>query len=361
MDFKKRVDNLVNLLQEKDLDAAILGDRSNVRYFTGLRFNAASFSILFVSKDGDVVFLTAVLDYNRVKKTCWVKDIRKFPEDDPNYLQPLKELLYGKNIRRVGVEFSAVTVERQNLIKEVTNAELVNVENDLLTLRMAKEREEIEIIRASAKIAEKAMNEAMQSIKEGIKEYEISAIAQNVMMKEGAEGLSFEPFVMTGENAWLPQRFSSAKELKKGELGLFDMGCIYQGYCSDITRTFSLGGLSSEQKHLFQVAYEAQQIAVKAVKPGIAAEEVDKVARDYITEKGFGKYFPHLTGHGLGLNIHEMPIVDVGSKIVLKPGMIVTVEPGIYVEGIGAARVEDMVLVTEDGYELLTNAPRELI
>ncbi|MCF6097295.1 Xaa-Pro peptidase family protein [Thermovorax subterraneus] len=361
MNFAKRLERLVELLNEKNLDAAILGDRANVRYFTGVRFNAASFSILFVSKKGDVVLLTAILDYNRVKKTCFIKDIRKFPEDDPNYLAPLKELLSGRDVKTIGVEFSSVTVERENLIKEVAKAELLNIENDLLNMRMIKDEEEIELIKAAAKIAEKAMIKAMESVKEGIKEYEISAIAQDVMMREGAEGLSFEPFVMSGENAWLPQRFSSAKELKRGELALFDMGCIFAGYCSDITRTFSLGGISDEQKNLFEVAYEAQKRAIKTVRPGVLAEDVDKAARDYIAEKGYGKYFPHLTGHGLGLSIHEMPIIDAGRKTVLQPGMVITVEPGVYVEGIGAARVEDMVLVTEGGCEVLTNAPRELV
>lgn len=361
MNYNRRVDKLIKFLQENGLDAVILGDRANVRYFTGMRFNTASFAILFISKDGDISLLTAVLDYNRIKSSCWIRDIIKFPEDDPNYLDPLKELLHGKDIKRVGIEFSSVTVERENLIKEVTNAELCNVEGDLLRLRTVKEPEEIEFIRAAAKIAEKAMVAAVQSIKEGMKEYEVSAVAQDVMMREGAEGLSFEPFVMSGENAWLPQRFSSDKDLKKGELVLFDMGCVYKGYCSDITRTFSLGGLSGEQKRLFQVAYEAQRKAVEAVKPGAVAEDIDKAARDYIAQNGYGKYFPHLTGHGLGLSIHEMPIVDVGSKIVMEPGMILTAEPGIYVEGIGAARVEDMVLVTDGGCELLTNAPRELV
>ncbi|MGB9813423.1 MAG: M24 family metallopeptidase [Thermovenabulum sp.] len=361
MDYKHRVDNLIKLMKKLDVDAAILGDRANVRYFTGMRFNAASFSILFISKDGDVVLLTAVLDYNRVKRDCWIKDVRKFPEDDPNYLKPLKELLYGKNIKRIGVEFSSVTMEKEILIKEVTNAELVNIQDDLLKFRMIKDKEEIEIIKTAAKIVEKAMIKAIDSIREGIKEYEVSAIAQDVIMREGAEGLSFEPFVMSGENAWLPQRFSSDKELRKGELVLFDLGCVYNGYCSDITRTFSLGSLSSEQKNIFRVAYEAQQRAITAIRPGILARDIDKVARDYIAHNGYGKYFPHLTGHGLGLSIHEMPILDSNSDIVLEAGMVITIEPGIYVEGVGAARVEDMVLVTDSGYELLTNAPRELI
>ena len=251
-------------------------------------------------------------------------------------------------------------MDKEILIKEITNAKLVNVENKMLELRAVKDKDEIEIIKASAKIAEMAMNEAMSSLKEGIKEYEISAIAQSVMMKKGAETLSFEPFVMIGENSWLPQRFSTSKELKLGEMGIFDMGCVYEGYCSDITRTFSLGGLTDEQKHIFDIAYKAQQKAIKAVKPGVTAEDIDEVARSFISENGYGKYFPHITGHGVGLSVHEAPIIDVGDKTVLKPNMVITIEPGIYIEGMGAARVEDMVLVTDDGYELLTNAPREL-
>jgi Xaa-Pro aminopeptidase len=361
MDFSRRVEKMVKLLNKKGLDAAILGNRANVRYFTGVRFNPASFSILFISNTGDVVFLVAVLDQKRVKKTCWIKDIRSFPEDNPNYLEPLKNILDKRKMSHIGVEFSTVTVERENLIKEVTNAELANLDQDMWVLRAIKEPEEIDLIRTAAKIADKAMIKAVESIRQGIKEYEISAIAQDVMMKAGAEGLSFEPFVMSGENSWLPQRFSSEKELKKGELALFDMGCIFKGYCSDITRTFSLGGLTDEQKNMFKAAYEAQQIAIKSIRPGVKAEDVDKIARDYIKEKGFGDYFPHLTGHGLGLDIHEMPILDHGVDTVLQPGMIVTVEPGIYVEGLGAARVEDMVLITDKGHEVLTSAPRELI
>ncbi len=360
MKFKNRVDDLVKNLKAEDLDAVILGNSATIRYFTGLRFNTAAFSMLFVSKVGDVVFLVPTLDYKRVKQTCWIKDIISFPEDNPNYLEPLRGILQDKIVKRIGVEFSTITMDKEILIKEITNAKLVNVENKMLELRAVKDKDEIEIIKASVKIAEMAMNEAMSSLKEGIKEYEISAIAQSVMMKKGAETLSFEPFVMIGENSWLPQRFSTSKELKLGEMGIFDMGCVYEGYCSDITRTFSLGGLTDEQKHIFDIAYKAQQKAIKAVKPGVTAEDIDEVARSFISENGYGKYFPHITGHGVGLSVHEAPIIDVGDKTVLKPNMVITIEPGIYIEGVGAARVEDMVLVTDDGYELLTNAPREL-
>lgn len=361
MNFEKRIDKLIKLIEQKELDAVILGGRANIRYFTGLRFNTAAFSILFVSKDRDIEFLIPVLDYKRVKKTCWIKNIKKFPEDDPNYLKPLEQILAGRDIKRIGVEFSQVNMERETLIKKETNAQLINVESDLLRLRAIKDKQEIELIRISAQIADKAMNEAIKSLRPGIKEYQISAIAQDVMMKSGAEGLSFEPFVMTGENAWLPQRFSTEKEFKKGELAIFDMGCIYKGYCSDITRTFSLGDLSEKQKHLFKTAYESQQEALKALKPGVIAEDIHKIAKNVAIQNGYGDFFPHLTGHGIGLDEHEEPIIDEGRKMILEPGMVVTIEPGIYVEGVGAARIEDMVLITDTGYELLTNTPRDLI
>ena len=361
MDFAKRVGRLAEILQEKGLDAAILGDRANLRFLTGLRFNTASFAILFVTKGGDVTLLTAVLDYKRVKKSCWIEDVRPFPEDNPNYLAGLKDILREKNVKSIGAEFSVVTLERENLIREVTGAPLSNLEENLLALRAVKEEEEIEIIRRSARIADKAMRAALKQLRDGVREFEIAAAAQDVMMREGAEILSFEPFVMSGENAWLPQRFSTSKEIKKGEMALFDMGCVYKGYCSDLTRTFSPGGLSAEQKKLFAVALEAQSRAVEAVAPGKTAGEIDAVARGYIAQQGYGDCFPHLTGHGVGLSIHEMPILDEGRETVLKPGMVVTVEPGIYVEGVGAARVEDMVLVTDGGHELLTDTPRNLI
>ena len=209
--------------------------------------------------------------------------------------------------------------------------------------------------------SDKAMQESLKSLREGIKEVEISAYAKYIMEKEGAEGTSFQPFVMSGENAWLPQRFSSEKKIKKGELVIFDIGAIYRGYCSDLTRTFSLGNLSEEQKEIFNVAYLAQREAIKAVKPGIKASDIDKIARDIITERGYGKYFPHITGHGLGISVHEKPIIDVKVNTKLEPNMVITIEPGIYLEGVGAARVEDMVLVTKEGHEILTKTKRKLI
>ena len=171
---------------------------------------------------------------------------------------------------------------------------------------------------------------------------------------------SFEPFMMSGQDAWLPRRVASAKPLKQGELVLFDMGVLCDGYCSDLTRTFAVGEASEAQRRLFEVAWKAQRAAVAAIRPGATAGEVDAAAREIIEDEGWGEYFPHLTGHGVGLSIHEPPIVDRNVDTVLLPGMVTTVEPGIYLPGVGAARVEDMVLITSTGGEVLTAADREL-
>jgi len=173
--------------------------------------------------------------------------------------------------------------------------------------------------------------------------------------------VSFEPFLVSGENGWLPQRISSRKPLQAGELALLDMGAVYDGYCSDLTRTFAVGEVDAEKRRIFRIAYTAQQAAIAAIKPGMRACDVDAVAREIIAAEGLGEYFPHLTGHGVGLSTHEPPILDRDVEMVLEPGMVVTVEPGIYLPGVGAARVEDMVLVTPTGHEVLTTTPRELV
>lgn len=361
MDLKERVIIAAEAIGQQNIDAMILFHYSNIRYFTDLRMNDAVESILIITNDGEIIYLVPLLDYNRAIKTCWIENIVSFPEDNPNYLSPLKDILKDKKINRIGIERDVLTYHKMNFLKDLFNGEIIPVDNILVDLRAVKTEEEINYIKKSAEILDKTMQESLKLLREGIRESEISAYAKYIMEKEGAEGQSFQPFVMSGENSWLPQRFSSDKKIIKGELVLFDVGAIFKGYCSDMTRTFSLGGLNEKQKDIFNVAYYAQQEAVKAIRPGIRACDIDKIARDIISDNGYGKYFPHLTGHGIGISIHEKPILDVGVETILKPNMVVTVEPGIYLKDVGAARVEDMVLVTQSGNEVLTKTKRDLI
>ncbi len=360
--FPRRLAALQEGMERAGLDLILLFDRTNVRYFTGFRLNRVISSILAIPRHQDPVYLVAQLDLARAKRDCWIERIVPFPEDNPNYLSALAPLFKGA-VRRVGVERDVITLAQADYIRELVGpgCELVDVRPLTARLRAVKSPEEIELIRRAAKIADRAMEEVIDHLRPGTSEAELSALAECRMLREGAEGVSFEPFLMSGENGWLPQRISSRKPLQTGELALLDMGAVYDGYCSDLTRTFAVGEVDTEKRRIFRIAYAAQQAAIAAIKPGIRACDVDAVAREMITAEGLGEYFPHLTGHGVGLSTHEPPILDRDVEMVLEPGMVVTVEPGIYLPGVGAARVEDMVLVTPTGHEVLTATPRELV
>jgi len=362
LDYRNRLNALAEQMAEHDLDLALLFDRDNVRYFTGFRLNRVMNSILAVSADAVPTYIVAQLDLARAKRDCWIERVIPFVEDTSNYLSALRPL-FKDSLKRVGVETDALTIHQAEHLRKMggLGLEFVDARSITTKLRLIKSEEEIACIRHAARIADRVMEQVLQEIKPGVTEAELVGKVEYLMRLQGAEGASFEPFAMSGENAWLPQRVASDKPLKEGELVLLDMGAVYEGYSSDLTRTFSVGRVSDEQQRLFHVAYKAQQAAVAAVRPGIPASEVDAVARRVIEQEGLGDYFPHLTGHGVGVSTHEPPILDRGVDMVLQPGMVTTIEPGIYLPGVGAARVEDMVLVTESGCEVLTTAPRDLV
>ena len=359
--LSQRVDALIELMRGEGLDLVLLFDRDNIRYFTGFRLNRVVSSMLAISPTEGVTYIVAKLDLNRAKRDCWVERIIPFPEDTPNYLDALHSLI-SPTIRSIGTEKDTITLAQADYLKNVAgdNRELVDVRPLTARLRVIKSALEIDNLRMAADIASHAMEQVQGAIRSGMREAELSIWAEYLMAQGGAEGSSFEPFFMSGENTWLPQRISSQKMLRDGELALLDMGAIYDGYCSDTTRTFAIGDVSARQREIFHIAREAQRAAINSVRPGVVASDVDAAARTIIEDAGYGEFFPHLTGHGLGLSSHEAPIIDRGVDMILQPGMVVTVEPGIYVPGVGAARVEDMVVVTDSGCELLTSAPRGL-
>jgi len=181
------------------------------------------------------------------------------------------------------------------------------------------------------------------------------------MKKRGASKLSFESIVASGKRSSLPHGVASNKIIEDGDMITLDFGCIYNGYCSDMTRTLVLGKANNKQKEIYNVVLEAQKTSLAAIKPGITGEELDTIARNIISEKGYGQYFGHGLGHGVGLEVHELPHVNVRGKVPMEPGMMITIEPGIYIPDFGGVRIEDLVLVTEDGYKVLSNSTKDLI
>lgn len=228
-------------------------------------------------------------------------------------------------------------------------------------LRQFKTEKEIACIREACAITSKAFDMVLPLIHEGMTEKELQIELDLIQLKLGAQCNSFDTIIASGENGSLPHAIPGQRKLQKGDMITMDFGCKAGGYCSDMTRTVALGEPSEQMKHVYEVVLAAQEMAEKAVKPGVTGGELDKIARDYINAQGFEGRFGHGLGHSLGIEIHEDPRAGMASNDVLVPGMLITIEPGIYLPGVGGVRVENTVLVTEDGYEPLTTAPKHLI
>ncbi len=361
LDHERRIVALQQEMAAESVDLALLFHRDNIRYFTGFRINKVISSILAVPRSGPPTYVVARLDMERAKRDCWISQLIAFPEDTPDLLSALDPLL-PPSVVRIGVEHATITLKQAEFIqsRRSSDAALLDAQPLVDRLRLIKSEPEIERLRESARIASRVMRMVQAELRPGLIEAELAAWTEHLLVKEGAEGSSFEAFMTSGSNAWLPQRFPVRKPIRDGEMILLDMGGVYDGYCSDITRTLSINSLTPDQRRLFDSVRRAHGSALDAVRPGVTAEQVDAAARDLLRAEGYGEYFTHLTGHGIGLSTHEDPIVDEHVETVLESGMVFTVEPGAYVPGVGAARIEDMVLVTETGYEILTDAPREI-
>lgn len=259
---------------------------------------------------------------------------------------------------KLAVEAESMSVARFNALEKTFGASITPLENLILPLRVVKTDEEIAFIRKAAEIADHAFEATVKMMKAGVSEVEVALHLEREMRLAGAEGIAFDTIVASGPRGAMPHGVASPKLLAAGELVTLDFGAVYNGYHSDMTRTVAIGDVGAEEHRLFDAVLEAQIAAVAAVKPGVTGQEVDAVARDILTEHGLGEAFVHSLGHGVGLQIHELPRLSHVSTDVLEPGMLVTVEPGVYVPGFTGLRIEDLVLVTEDGHEILSHAPK---
>lgn len=227
-------------------------------------------------------------------------------------------------------------------------------------LRAVKDEAEVKRIAKACAIGDLAFNEVLNFIKPGVSEKDVENVILGAFTKYGATKASFDTIVASGVRGSMPHGKASDKIIGNNELITCDFGCIYEGFCSDMTRTFAIGSIDPKLTEIHQIVKDAQMAGIKAVKPGITIGTIDKICRDYINEKGYSQYFTHGTGHGLGIEIHEAPWVIKDEPTILTPGMIITVEPGIYIPNLGGVRIEDDILVTNKGYEILTKSPREI-
>ncbi|MBE7035503.1 MAG: aminopeptidase P family protein [Ruminococcaceae bacterium] len=266
-------------------------------------------------------------------------------------------------------DFKTLAIEEENLsahfYKKLTAAlprcTFLGVDETLLLLRAVKNDAELDLTRKAARLADEAFAHVLPLIRPEVSELDIAMELEWHMRKGGADGPSFPIICASGYRSAMPHGVASEKKLASGELFTMDFGCFYHGYASDMTRTVMIGKASEKQRKIYDTVLAAQLAALSAIGPGVSGQDADAAARDLISAAGFGPCFGHSLGHGTGLLIHERPTLSPRSDSVLAPGMIVSVEPGIYVEGIGGVRIEDLVIITEDGIENLTTSPKELL
>ncbi len=267
-----------------------------------------------------------------------------------------------KNSDVVGLNYSAMTLSMYtNLLRIVPEKAFVDVSPAILEARRFKTPEELSRIREAGKIASEVFDMVLEKIHEGMTENEVASELVHEMMKLGATGPSFETIVAFGANASMPHYTPGKTKLKPGDLVLMDYGALYKRYCSDITRTVVLGRASEQQKNMHSVVLEAQKKGMEAIRENVNGKDVDMAARSVIDASEFKGRFIHSLGHGLGMDVHDHPALSSNLDFPLKSSMVVTVEPGVYIPKVGGLRIEDDVVVKKDGYELLTNAPRDLV
>jgi len=327
----------------------------NFFYFTRL-LDSGLFegSYVFMDRNKKII-ITSELEETSAKKSSFeVKIFRKNNEKDII----LKDFLSEK--KKIGISFSTFTLkEFNNLKSKFSNVEFVDVDPMLNEFRQVKDDFEISLIKEAAKIASDAADDIVNYFREGMTENELAAELTYILMKNGAQENAFTPIVAFGENSAEPHYFSGSRKLKKGDFVLMDFGARYRKYNSDITRTYIFGKGNERQKRMYAVVKEAQEIGINAIRAGKTGKEVDTEVRNFIDSTEFKGLFIHSTGHGVGLAVHDHPALAQTSELVLKKGMVVTVEPGVYVKGFGGVRIEDDVLVRDDGFEVLTYADKE--
>lgn len=338
-------------------DAALIFSEENRRYFSQF---SASDGVLLVSENTSLFFTDS--RYTEAAKNTLGEE---FVRDSSNLYDKLREIFETDKIKRIALENDRLTLAQFDAIKNKlsgfsfdTTDFLSNTVNDL---RAVKTEDEIKYIKQAQKIAENAFSHILTFIKEGMTEKQISLELDYYMLSHGADALSFETIAVAGKNSSKPHGVPGCYKVQKGDFITMDYGAVVNGYHSDMTRTVALGEVSDKQKKVYDTVLKAQCEALKTLKQGLDANKADKTARDIIEKNGFGKNFGHGLGHGVGIEIHETPSLSPRSDYILKAGNIVTVEPGIYLEGEFGVRIEDMALITESGYENLTSCPKELI
>lgn len=349
-----KLQKLRKILQEQNIDGILITNEYNRRYMTGFTGTAG---VAIVSQN-DAVFIT---DFRYTEQaTAQIKDYR-IVQHEATLLEEIATQVKAMGIKLLGFEKDSVSYGTYELYKNIIQADLVPVSGLIEKIRLIKTAQEINIIKVACEIADHAFTHILDYIKPGKTELDVSNELEFFMRQQGATQSSFDTIVASGLRSALPHGVATNKVIEKGDFVTLDFGALYNGYISDITRTVAVGEPSEKLVEMYNTVLASQLLALEKVGPGLTGIQADAIARDYLTEKGYGEAFGHSLGHGIGLEVHEGPGLSKRSNTVLEPGMAVTIEPGVYVPGVGGVRIEDDILITESGNELLTHSTKELI
>ncbi|MCH5584159.1 aminopeptidase P family protein [Shimazuella sp. AN120528] len=354
--MNQRVVRLQDVMRQKGIEALLLTNRRNCYYISNF---TGSSGVILLTKD-DAYLLTDFRYLSQVK------------EQSPDFtvVEHLGNQMYPKvaeTCKSLGVsslhfepEYLSYA-EYQELSTALGQIALEPLGSVMEQIRGQKEDKELSCIQKAIHIAEDSFRQLLTELRPGMTEKQVALRLEWLMRERGASGVSFDMIVASGIRSALPHGVASDKSIEKGDLVTFDFGCYYQGYVSDITRTIAIGHCSNEQRVIYEIVLAANEKAIEGIVPGIQARDADAIARDFIEQAGYADCFGHGTGHGIGLDIHEFPRLGMTSEDILLPGMVVTVEPGIYLKDRFGVRIEDDILITPEGNKVLTSLPKELI
>lgn len=353
MDNYKRVQEINKNL---NIDAVLISNGNNMRYVSGF---AGETGYLYISDKHHMVITDFRYTYQAEAEAEGYEIVTI---GSGGYEEAINDILKKDNVKRLGFESKDMLYSRyQDLMDKLNVDQLIPIKDEVTRLRRIKTPRELEYIKQAESIGDKVFSEILSYIKPGITELEVAARIEYLLKLYGGERTSFSAIVASGVNSSMPHAVPTKKKIELGDFVTMDYGCVYEGYCSDMTRTIVVGKASDKQKEIYNIVLEAQLAALDVIKAGLKGKDVDKVARDIIYNAGYEGCFGHGLGHSVGLFIHEDPRLSPSEEDIIEAGMIETVEPGIYVRGFGGVRIEDLVVVTEDGYENYTHSDKSLI